>query len=48
MRKYYDEENEDFEESEFDYNDSYSAYDNPYYNDELDMDQQSQDFWDSL
>jgi hypothetical protein len=25
-----------------------SIYDNPYYNEDLDMDQQSPDFWDSL
>lgn len=38
---------------DFDYYDDYqddypSVYDNPYYNDNLDMDQQSSEFWDSL
>ena len=30
------------------YDDEPSIYDNPYYNDNLDMDQQSIDFWNSL
>ena len=30
------------------YDDCDSVYSNPYYNDNLDMDQQSQEFWDSL
>lgn len=33
--------------SDEDYYDD-SAYDNPYYNDNLDIDQQSIDFWDNL
>lgn len=36
---YYD----DYDDTSF-----YSAYDNPYYNDNLDLDQQSIDFWESL
>lgn len=43
-------ENED-DEDEYhysDYEDSSSSYDNEYYNDALDMDQQSPEFWDSL
>ena len=30
------------------YDDTPSIYDNPYYNDNLDMDQQSIEFWNSL
>ena len=37
------------EDTYYDFSSEYSsAYDNPYYNDALDMDQQSADFWNSL
>lgn len=39
--KYYDDSNDYYE-------DYASAYDNPYYNENLDMDQQSMEFWDNL
>ena len=44
------EDEENYEDgSYYDFSSEYSsAYDNPYYNDALDMDQQSADFWDSL
>lgn len=40
-------EDEDNSYDGYDYGSS-SAYDNPYYNDSLDFDQQSEDFWESL
>lgn len=51
----YDESDEDYEQEYDDYDDydnyqddHHSVYDNPYYNDNLDMDQQSPEFWDNL
>jgi tetratricopeptide (TPR) repeat protein len=44
-----EDDSEDFDSDIDDDNDYYrSADDNPYYNDDLDMDQQSQEFWDNL
>ena len=44
--------NEDFDDDCFDFNDlkpsSNSVYDNPYYNENLDFDQQDPEFWESL
>ena len=51
-RKFIKSPNYERPEEEYDdyasYDDSPSIYDNPYYNDDLDMDQQSIDFWNSL
>lgn len=44
--------NEDCDDDCFDFNDlkpsSNSVYDNPYYNENLDFDQQDPEFWESL
>lgn len=45
---YYEQPEEESEDYCDDYDDSPSIYDNPYYDDNLDMDQQSLDFWNSL
>jgi len=45
---YYEEPEEGSEDYYNDYDDNPSIYDNPYYDDNLDMDQQSLDFWNSL
>ena len=42
------ERDEDDDEPVYDYDDTPSIFDNPYYNDNLDMDQQSIEFWNSL
>lgn len=43
----YEQEDEDYYDGGY-YDDTQSIYDNPYYNDNLDMDQQSIEFWNSL
>ena len=50
--KYYDkeywEEEDDDDDYQTYYDDTPSIYDNPYYNDNIDMDQQSIEFWNNL
>lgn len=44
-----DEDNDDLFDDSYDYDTDWgSAFDNLYYNDNLDMDQQSPEFWDNL
>ena len=45
---YYEEPEDEQEDYYNEYDDTPSIYDNPYYNDDLDMDQQSIEFWNSL
>ena len=45
---YYEEPEEEQEDYYNEYDDTPSIYDNPYYNDNLDIDQQSIEFWNSL
>jgi hypothetical protein len=45
-KNYAEEEEDDYYETYDD--DTPSVYDNPYYNDNIDMDQQSIEFWNSL
>jgi hypothetical protein len=42
----YEEYIEMMDNADYDYNDDYSVGNNPYYNDNLDMDQQDPEFWD--
>jgi hypothetical protein len=44
----YEEYIEMMDNADYDYNDDYSVGNNPYYNDNLDMDQQDPEFWDSF
>ena len=44
----YEDDVEDDIQYDNDYNDNHDIFDSPYYNDDLDLDQQSQDFWDSI
>ena len=44
----YDEYIEMLSNDDCDYFDDFSVGNNPYYNDNLDMDQQDQEFWDSF